>query len=403
MLQADSTYTQMTRSNTPTILLWVARILVGGLFIFSGFIKANDPMGFGYKLDEYFLVFGLSALNDYSPWIAIFLCALEMILGVLLILGFQGRKVAWGLLLLIVFFTFLTFYSSFFEVVTSCGCFGDAIPLTPWQSFIKDLILLAFIIYIFIYRIHIKPIVESPYNRGLINALTIVVSFGIGIYTYNYLPLIDFLPYKKGNNIPAQMVLPEGEQGDVYEHIYKLKNNVTGETKEVSDKVYMDEKIWEDENWEIVGDPISRLVKKGYEIPIPDLLITNTDGFDVTDELITNPYYNFVVVSTDITKLSPLDYRSLDIINNTIRDIATDFNTRAVLLTASSIDAAFQLNDALDLVMETFYVDAVPLKSMVRSNPGILLLQNGIVIDKWSKHSFPSKKELEEQYFQNKK
>ena len=129
------TFTASNSSAKPTkpnILLWIARILVGLLFIFSGLIKANDPMGFGYKLDEYFHVFHMGFLSDFSTWIAIFLCAIEIILGGLLLIGVAGRKVAWGLLLLIIFFTFLTFYSAASGAVKSCGCFGDAIPLTPW-------------------------------------------------------------------------------------------------------------------------------------------------------------------------------------------------------------------------------------------------------------------------------
>src|SRR5690606_21108767 len=126
-------------------LLGIARTFTGILFIFSGLIKANDPTGFGYKLEEYFHVFGTHFLNDYAVSLAVVICGLEILLGALLLLGFWGRKVAWGLLLLILFFTFLTFYSAFFEVVPSCGCFGDAIPLTPWQSFGKDLVLLALI------------------------------------------------------------------------------------------------------------------------------------------------------------------------------------------------------------------------------------------------------------------
>src|SRR5699024_9041850 len=327
-----------------------------------------------------------------------FLCGLEIILGALLLLGNKARSVAWGLLLLIVFFTFLTFYSAFFEVVSSCGCFGDAIPLTPWQSFIKDLVLLALIIYIFRYRKNITPIIKNEFTRGLVGFFVFVFSFGIGIYTYNYLPFIDFLPYKVGNNIPELMVMPEGKQGDVYEHVYNLENNETGEKKTMSDKQYMDEKVWEDEAWEIIGEPTSKLVKKGYEIPIPDLLISDSEGFDMTDEIINNPYYNFLVVTHDITQLDALDLRALNKINLVLKELSIDYNIRTILLTASSMNEAYHLNEELDLILETFYADGVPLKSMVRSNPGVLLLQNGNVVNKWSKQSFPSKEELERNY-----
>ena len=385
-------------STKPDILLWISRIFVGLLFIFSGLIKANDPMGFGYKLQEYFHVFHLTVFNDYSTWIAIILCALEIILGFLLLLGIAKRTVAWGLLLLIIFFTFLTFYSAFFNVVTSCGCFGDAIPLTPWQSFIKDLILLVFIGIIFIKRDKITSIFHSGFTNNILSILIIIFSFGIGIFTYKYLPFIDFLPYKVGNHLPTLMKAPEGAQLDEFEHIYTLKNINTGETKKIDDKTYMNEKIWEDTNWEIVGEPITNLVKKGYQIPISDLIITDNDGEDLTKDIVENPHFNFIITSVDVSKFSPADFIALDKINQTIKSLSEEYNFRAILLTASASKDVEYLNDQLDLILETCYADAVPIKSMVRSNPGIMLLQNGVVIQKWSKDNFPSKEELINNY-----
>ncbi|SMG42390.1 BT_3928 family protein [Sphingobacterium psychroaquaticum] len=398
-METNFTPTQNKKINFIDILLGFSRFFVGLLFIFSGFIKANDPTGFGYKLQEYFHVFHMDFLNDYSTWIAVIICGFEIIMGVFLLLGLYRKTVAWGLLLLIIFFTFLTFYSAFFEVVTSCGCFGDAIPLTPWQSFIKDLVLLVFILVIFKYHERIKPVISSSGKRSFAATATVLISFGIGIYTALFLPFIDFLPYKVGNKIPDLMVLPEGKEGDVFEYIYEIKNKATGETKKVTDKEYMDG-IWEDDNWEVIGEPTSRLIKKGYQIPIPDLLISDAEGNEVTQEIITSPFYNFIVVSTYIDKLSTADVIALDRINTIIRDLSTQENLRAVLLTASSSDVASKLNTDMDLVLETFYADAVPLKSMVRSNPGVLLMQNGVVLKKWSKLNFPSKEELEKTYLQ---
>src|SRR5476651_654225 len=142
-------------------ILWVCRIFVGLLFIFSGLIKANDPLGFSYKLEEYFVVFHVTFLNGFALSIAILLCALEMILGFALLIGVRAVSVAWGLLLLIIFFAFLTFYSAYFKVVQTCGCFGDAIPLTPWQSFSKDLVLLLLILVIFVKRERITPLFKA--------------------------------------------------------------------------------------------------------------------------------------------------------------------------------------------------------------------------------------------------
>lgn len=384
---------QTTKTN---YLLGFCRIFTGLLFIFSGFIKANDPTGFGYKLQEYFEVFHLTAFNEYATAIAVVICGFEILLGALLLFGVYANLVAWGLLLLILFFTFLTFYSAFFEVVTSCGCFGDAIPLTPWQSFSKDLVLLALILIIFFYRKQIRSIIKGSGNQFVVTLITAVVSLGIGVYTVNYLPFIDFLPYKIGNNLPSLMVLPEGKEGDVFEQLYTMKNKKTGETKKVNDKVYMADKLWEDESWEIIGEPESRLIKKGYDIPIPDLLITDADGADHTQEIIANPYYNVIIVAKD---LSSTNIDALQKINQTVTQMTKDYNgLRVVLLTASASKDAQYLSDKMQLIAEIYYADLIPLKSMVRANPGVILLKGGNVMGKWHYNNFPDAKTIEDNF-----
>ncbi len=388
--------TATQQRTTTNYLLGFCRIFTGLLFIFSGFIKANDPTGFGYKLQEYFEVFHLTAFNEYATAIAVVICGFEILLGALLLLGVYANAVAWGLLLLILFFTFLTFYSAFFEVVTSCGCFGDAIPLTPWQSFSKDLVLLALILIIFFNRKQLRPIIKGSGNQFVATVITAIISLGIGVYTVNYLPFIDFLPYKVGNNLPSLMVLPEGKQGDVFEQIYTMKNKKTGETKKVNDKVYMADKLWEDESWEIIGEPESRLVKKGYDIPIPDLLITDADGADHTQEIIANPYYNLVIVAKD---LSSTNIDAIQKINQASIQLTKDYNgLRVVLLTASASKDAQYLSDKMQLIAEIFYADLIPLKSMVRANPGVLLLKGGNVVGKWHYNNFPDAKTVEDKF-----
>jgi len=384
---------QTTKTN---YLLGFCRIFTGLLFIFSGFIKANDPTGFGYKLQEYFEVFHLTTFNEYATAIAVVICGFEILLGALLLFGVYANLVAWGLLLLILFFTFLTFYSAFFEVVTSCGCFGDAIPLTPWQSFSKDLVLLALILIIFFNRKQIQSIIKGSGNQFVATLITTIVSLGIGIYTVNYLPFIDFLPYKIGNNLPSLMVLPEGKQGDVFEQLYTMKNKKTGETKKVNDKVYMADKLWEDESWEIIGEPESKLIKKGYDIPIPDLLITDADGADHTQEIIANPYYNIIIVAKD---LSSTNINAIQKINQTVTQMTKDYNgLRVVLLTASASKDAQYLSDKMQLIAEIYYADLIPLKSMVRANPGVILLKGGNVMGKWHYNNFPDAKTIEDNF-----
>jgi len=379
-----------------TAFLHIRRAIVGLLFIFSGLIKANDPLGFGYKLQEYFEVFHISFLNDYAVALAILLCTLEIVLGALLLLGFWSSKVAWGLLIIIIFFTFLTFYSAFFEVVTSCGCFGDAIPLTPWQSFSKDVVLLSVILQLFLRRKEILPVIAGKKAQQFIAGLVFVLSLGFGLFTYNYLPILDFLPYKIGNNIPQLMTTPPGAAPDVYEITYNLKNKNSGETMSMTDKEYLKTEIWKDKNWEITGEPVTKLIKKGFDLKIKDLKITDSQGTDYNHEILENPYYNLVIVAYDLSKT---DATGIGNLNALAINAAENFNIRTVLLTANSAQDAELFSKKNKLVMEIFYADGIPLKSMVRANPGVLLLKNGTVVNKWHFHNLPSYDALVETYF----
>ncbi|MGY4385392.1 putative membrane protein YphA (DoxX/SURF4 family) [Pedobacter sp. UYP24] len=372
------------------------RIFVGVLFIFSGLIKANDTIGFGYKLEEYFDVFHLSFLSSYATVIAMILCILEIVLGALLLFGFWRKQVTSGLMGIIIFFTFLTFVSAFFKVVTSCGCFGDAIPLTPWQSFSKDLVLLVMILYIYTYRKAIQPITEkSGLQKGLFSVVS-VLSLLFTLFTYNYLPVIDFLPYKVGANIPQLMTMPAGAMPDEYEITYSMTNKKTGEKKVINDKEYLKSGIWKDDNWEIIGTPESKLIKEGYQPKIRDLKITDASGTDYTKEIIENPYYSLVMVAWN---LKDADEQAISSLNALALNATEQFNIRTVLLTANSAQDADAFSKRMKLFMEIFYADAVPLKSMVRANPGILLLKNGVIIDKWHYHDVPSFDELSKTYF----
>ncbi len=378
------------------IFLHFSRWFVGLLFIFSGLIKANDPLGFGYKLQEYFEVFHLSFLNGWATGIAILLCVLEIVLGALLIFGFWRNRVLKGLLALIVFFTFLTFISAAFKVVTSCGCFGDAIPLTPWQSFGKDLILLMLIVYLFRYKEKISPLIENKKVQLTLCVVVTFVSLSFGIFTYNYLPIVDFLPYKVGSSIPESMKIPEGALADEFLIMYQLKHKKTGETKTMSDKDYMKLEIWKDENWEVVGEPEKKLIKKGYEAKIKDLIISDGSGTDYTKELVENPFYNLVIVAYN---LNDVNEEAVAKTNALALNAVEQFNIRSVLLTSNSAQDAAAFSKKMKLFMEVFYADAVPLKSMVRANPGILLLKNGVIVNKWHYHSLPSFSELSTTYF----
>ncbi len=376
-------------------LVTTSRWLTGLLFIFSGLIKANDPLGFSYKLEEYFQVFGMEWMVPTAVVLSVIICAVEIILGIALLIGARIKLVAWGLLLMIVFFTFLTFYSAYFNKVTDCGCFGDAIKLTPWQSFWKDIVLLVWILIIFLNKEKIKPIFALK-TENYVLALVTFLSFGFGIYTTRNLPIIDFLPYKIGNNIPALMQIPDGAEPDEYAVMYTLRNASTGEEKKMDDKEYISSGIWEDENWELIAtsDPI--LVKKGFTPAIIGFQINDAQGTDYTNEIIANPFYNLIIVSYDLNKTNQKAHQKLSELTIIAEE---EFNIRTVALTSATAVQAETFRHELNLFHEFFFADATPLKSMVRSNPGLILMKNGTVINKWSSNSLPDYQELKEKYF----
>ncbi len=377
-------------------LIWVCRILVGLLFIFSGLIKINDPLGFSYKLQEYFEVFHLEFFNGITLILAIFLCTLEIVLGFALLIGVRAVKVSWGLLLLIIFFGFLTFYSAWFKVVQTCGCFGDAIPLTPWQSFSKDMALLGLTLVIFFNRKTIQPLSGKKTGDNLAIG-SVVVALGFGFYTYSFLPVIDFLAYQVGANIPGEMITPPGAKPDEFEVTYHLKNTKTGATKVMNDKEYTASGIWKDNSWQVFGPSESVLVKRGFTPKIIDLNIKDAQGNDYTKELLSNPFNNLIIVAYDLQKTN-LD--AIGNLNALAINLHDNFNTRTVLLTSNSAQDAEAFAKKNHLVVEIFYVDAVPLKEMVRANPGLLLLKNGTIINKWHYHSIPKYDDMVKQYFQ---
>ncbi|AMR30300.1 DoxX family protein [Mucilaginibacter sp. PAMC 26640] len=376
-------------------LIWFCRLAVGLLFIFSGLIKANDPLGFSYKLEEYFEVFHLTFLNGFALGMSIILCGLEMLLGFALLVGTRSVKVVWGLLLLIVFFGFLTFYSAFFKVVQTCGCFGDAIPLTPWQSFGKDMVLLALVLVLFVNRKIIPALVNQKTGDKLL-VTAAALSIGFGLYTYNFLPIVDFLPYKVGANLPDEMKTPPGAIPDEYEVTYHLKNKKTGDTKVMSDKEYLKTAIWKDTNWQIEGNPESRLIKKGFQPKIVDLAIQDAEGNSYNQELLSSPFYSLFIVAYDLDETNA---DAMGKINALAANLIQNYNTRVVLLTSNVPQSAQAFAKKYKLVSELFYADGVPLKSMVRANPGIMLMKNGTVVNKWHYHSLPEYDDLVKQYF----
>jgi uncharacterized membrane protein YphA (DoxX/SURF4 family) len=370
-------------------MLKFSRYFVGILFIISGLIKVNDPTGFAIKLEEYFVVFGMEWLSFAAVTLSVLICAFEVVLGVALLVGIKPKFVAWCLLLMIIFFTWLTGYSAITNKVTDCGCFGDAIKLTPWQSFSKDIVLLILILIIFIKRKVIQPAFSNKISNTILVG-TSVLSILLGVYCLYYLPVIDFLPYKVGNNLPALMQIPEGAPRDSFEtKMYYQKN---GETKEFNLQNYP----WQDTTWKWVRTE-NVLIKEGFRPKIKDLRISDADGNEYTDDIIQNSEYQLIVVAYDLKHTRVPVYEKLDTLALTLERI---HKIRTIGLTATSAEETEYYRHELNTPFDFYFCDATTLKTMVRSNPGVLLLKNGVVINKWSACSLPEYNKLV-QYLQN--
>lgn len=355
------------------ILQEAARILVGGLFIFSGIIKVNDPIGTAIKLEEYFEVFAY----DIAPFFEIFvpaalflsvlLSVLEVVLGIALLIGYRVSITSWILLLMIVFFTFLTFYSAYFNKVTDCGCFGDAIKLTPWQSFYKDIILLVLIVFIFIFRRQLPSYLSQKWgNISVIGSTAIFVT--IAILAINHLPFIDFRTYAIGNNIP-QLMQPSGE----LEYAYIMEKD--GE--EMSFPSYPTDETLKFVRLDVLNPEV--------QPKITDLSVWNDDG-DFTEELLAGRKLVAIMYNTDKTSTKNLEE---------VKDLlASVKNVEPWILTASGYEQFEGFRHENQIATPYFYADATVLKTMVRSNPGIMLIENGIVLGKWHHNDVPSVSEI---------
>ena len=272
------------------------RIVVSLLFVISGLIKANDTIGFSYKLTEYFQVFNIESLIPLALTFAICICVFEILLGVMLLIGSKLNITLYSLFIMIVFFTFLTFYSAYFDKVTDCGCFGDAIKLSPWESFYKDIVLLLFILFILLNKEIVCPLFVQ--QQRMINLLVFAISLFFIFHTYNHLPIKDFRPYAIGKNIKEgmkscyEMGLPCHEQAS----IYIVKDKLTKELIEMNSNEWTSKL----DKYEFVEatDKIE-VIREGYQPPIHDFSI-ELNSVDITDSIL-NSNMAFLVISYDIT------------------------------------------------------------------------------------------------------
>ncbi len=373
-------------------LTHLIRFLVGALFIFSGLVKLNDPMGLSFKLHDYFApdVLNMEWLNPFTLQLALFVIILEVLLGVALLLGYQKKGTLLLLSGMIVFFTFLTFYSAYFNKVTDCGCFGDAIPLTPWQSFYKDVILSLAILILWLGQRHIQRLSQKRWVEGTL-LLCLVACSLLANSVLQHLPFKDFRPYAVGKSIKEGMMSAEERGLDPTEYgtIYTLKNDQTGELQVVDSKAYIEDEWWKRSEW-VIQDELTeqKLIKKGYEPPIHDFEFM-IDDEDRTEAYLSAPSVLFIVSR----KLETANADALGAIGELALECAAN-GIQVIAGSASSEETIAEYRSNHQWGFPVAMMDETTLKTVVRSNPGVLLLREGKVVGKWAHVDLPDVDEL---------
>lgn len=350
-------------------IVHLSRIFTGILFIISGFIKLNDPLGFSYKLEEYFGsdVLNIEFLIPYALGISVIVVVLEVVLGVFLLIGYKPKFTVWSLLLMIVFFTFLTFYSAYFDKVKDCGCFGDALKLTPWESFTKDLVLLVLILILFVGMKHIKPIF-TKLPTTIIAFLSFIVSLWFGYHVLMHLPTIDFRAYAKGKNLQSQMVIPDDAEKAVTEYTWTF--NVDGEEKE-----FVTNGSYPKVDGEYVGVE-TKMIDEGYVPPIQDFSIESEDE-DLTDYFLEKEKL-LMVTMYNVNKGEAEGMAKL----KSFTDEALKKGYTVIGLSSSGAADKAKVKAKYDLNFDIYLCDEKVVKTIVRANPGIIILNKGTVVNK---------------------
>ncbi len=356
-----------------SIILLVIRIMVGVLFIFSGLIKANDPLGLSYKMQEFFEVWGMHSFNDYTLFLSLAMNTFEIVAGVAVILGWRMKLFSWLLLLLIIFFTFLTGYALLSGKIKTCGCFGDCIPLTALQSFIKDLVLLALIIIIFLKRFIIRPFLTSAVN-GMAILISVFFCFILQWYVLKHLPIIDCLPYKAGNNIVEKMKIPEGAVADSFaiNFIYRKDG------KEVVFDMDNFPEDFNDSTYEFV-DRAQKLVRPGNATPaINDFSLRTMDGNDTTLAILTqpNPYVMLFLKGVFDAR------KGWEIHAAEMAKVCKAKNVPFFIVSAMADRAKEQMQQIPDIIY--LQCDATVIKTAGRENPTYLIMQQANIKAKFA-------------------
>jgi len=369
----------------------VSRIILGVTFIFSGFVKAIDPLGTVYKIEDYFTAFGLPELHPLAFGLSILQCAGELCLGIFMLIGLYRKWTSWLIFLVMLFMTPLTLYLAIANPVKDCGCFGDAFVITNWQTFYKNLVLIACSILTIIYHQKITNLFTGKFY-WFVALYIILFSFGLCVYNYYNEPIIDFRPYKAGNNI-SQLMTVEEDKAPVYKNVMIYEKD--GIKKEFTEENYP----WEDSTWVFVDRDI-KLIKEGEEPVINDFAVerlylnpdrTSVEGKeDITNELLADSTYTFLMISYSLTDMREGYLSRFEDVNNYAKENGYKF----YCLTSSPVEIILKLEKENITNFDFCTGDERVLKTMVRSNPGLMLLKNGVVINKWADRDTPDESML---------
>ncbi|TRX62808.1 BT_3928 family protein [Carboxylicivirga sp. M1479] len=364
------------------MLKFISRLLPGAVFLFSGFVKAVDPQGSAIKIKEYLEVVGLHEMDGLSIILAIALSSVEFILGFHLLLGVKIKRVALPTLLFMLGFTAITFFIAIFEPVSDCGCFGDAIKLSNWETFFKNIIILPFTFYVYKKKENYQSSL-LPIKQHLITTIGFSYIIILSVYSIYYLPVLDFRPYKIGNNILTQMSIPEGADEGEYETTFIMKKD--GEQKEFGVNDYP----YNDSTWVFV-DSKTKVIREGYQPPITALNFESTDGDDITSNIINNERPVFLMIAPKLESASTQQIKELI----AIKDMAYKNNHAFYVATSSLSDACFKFDLEHQAAFEYALCDDTTLKTIIRANPGLVVIFQGTIIAKYNTTQLPSAQEL---------
>lgn len=367
--------------STKGICLLVARLLFGATFLFSGFVKAVDPLGTAYKVTDYFEAFGVPTFDVLSIALAFLLITIEFCIGFAQFFNVKLKESSYVAALFMLVMTPLTLYLALENPVSDCGCFGDAIVLTNWETFYKNVVLCLLLLVVFITQRVNRPWL-SEWGSWLFLAIAMLFSLGICTYGYTHLPFIDFRPYKVGNNITEGMQIPDDAPLDEYKTTFVYAKD--GVEKEFSLENYPAE----DSTWTFVRQN-SVLIKQGYVPPIHDFSIV-TDQGDITDIVLETPGYTLLVVSHKLEKAN------LNAVPQVVQIIswAKNKGIPCYWLTSSYQEQVDDFKQKYNISIPFGATDDITLKTIVRANPGLVLLNQGTVVAKWHCNQLPDISEI---------